>query len=69
MEVRFRTIYLSLELMKKLSVVNEASNWIVPYQKFYVPLIAEKVNLRDDYVTWLKEQLRPSPVCTCGFGS
>lgn len=51
-------LYISLEMLKRLNTVNEDNNQLVPYHRFYIPLLKDKVNIRNDYVSWVQSQTR-----------
>lgn len=34
--------------------VNEDNNQVIPYHKFYVPELKDRINLRKDYLKWLE---------------
>ncbi|XP_059174881.1 probable E3 ubiquitin-protein ligase HERC4, partial [Physella acuta] len=53
---RQQGLYYSMEMLKKLNLVNEANHQIIPYHKFYVPELKDKVNIRDDYISWCTVQ-------------
>ncbi|XP_070185594.1 probable E3 ubiquitin-protein ligase HERC4 isoform X2 [Littorina saxatilis] len=52
---RQRGLYVSLELLKKLNTVNEDNNQLVPYHRFYIPELKERVNIRNDYISWVQQ--------------
>ena len=56
METRFKALYISLEVLKKLNNVNEQNGQIIPYNKFYINDLKDKVNLKGDYVHWVQTQ-------------
>ncbi|KAH9513169.1 putative E3 ubiquitin-protein ligase herc4 [Bulinus truncatus] len=55
-------LFISMEMLQKLNEVNEAHNQIIPYHKFYVPELKDKVNIRDDYISWVQRTNRRSQV-------
>ncbi|CAG5132688.1 unnamed protein product, partial [Candidula unifasciata] len=44
-----------LDMLQKLSQVNEDNNQMIPYNKFYVSDIQERVNIRADYINWVQK--------------
>lgn len=58
MGTRYQALYISLEVLKKLNSVNENNGQIVPYNKFYVNDLKDKVNLKGDYVQWVQQQVQ-----------
>ncbi|XP_060594475.1 probable E3 ubiquitin-protein ligase HERC4 isoform X2 [Ruditapes philippinarum] len=56
METRFKALFISLEVLKKLNNVNEQNGQIIPYNKFYINDLKDKVNLKGDYVNWVQTQ-------------
>ncbi|CAL1530118.1 unnamed protein product [Lymnaea stagnalis] len=55
-------LYVSMEMLQKLNQVNETYNQIIPYHKFYVPELKDKVNIRDDYISWVQRTNHRSQV-------
>ncbi|KAI8797509.1 E3 ubiquitin-protein ligase HERC4 isoform X1 [Biomphalaria glabrata] len=55
-------LFISMEMLRKLNEVNEAHNQIIPYHKFYVPELKDRVNIRDDYISWVQRTNRLSQV-------
>ncbi|XP_053384737.1 probable E3 ubiquitin-protein ligase HERC4 isoform X2 [Mercenaria mercenaria] len=56
METRYQALFISLEVLKKLNIVNEQNGQIIPYNKFYINDLKDKVNLKGDYVNWVQTQ-------------
>ena len=56
MHVRFHAMFACLELLKKLNNINEQNGQMIPYHKFYIPDLKDRVNLRGDYVSWVQFQ-------------
>ncbi|KAH3862509.1 probable E3 ubiquitin-protein ligase HERC4 [Dreissena polymorpha] len=56
-QTRMLAMFNSLEMLKRLFVVNELNNQVVPYNKFYVKTLGETVNLKEDYLQWFQEQV------------
>lgn len=53
MESRSRALFVCLELLKKLNKVNDiGQGQIVPYNKFYISDLKDKVNLKEDYLRY-----------------
>lgn len=48
-------LHISLEMLKRLNTVNEESGQIVPYHRFYIPLLKDRINIRNDYVSWVQQ--------------
>lgn len=57
-EKRGKGLYVSLEILKKLNVVNEQNGQIIPYHKFYVGELKDKINIKADYVSWVQQNSR-----------
>ncbi|KAL4239292.1 putative E3 ubiquitin-protein ligase herc4 [Mactra antiquata] len=55
-ETRLKATHVSLEILKKLNHVNENNGQIVPYNKFYINDMTDRVNLRNDYIQWIQVQ-------------
>lgn len=57
MEVQNRqhALFVSLEILKKLNMVNEDHNQVIPRQRFYVPELKNVVNIRNDYMSWVQQ--------------
>ncbi len=41
-----------------LQQVNEANGQIIPYDGFYIPELADKVDISTHYVMWINQRLR-----------
>ncbi|BFZ17845.1 hypothetical protein BsWGS_20882 [Bradybaena similaris] len=59
---RHAGLFTSMEMLQKLNQVNEANNQIIPYHKFYVPELKDKVNIRADYISWVQRTHNRSQV-------
>ena len=35
--------------------VNEDNNQVIPYHRFYVPDLKNRVNIRNDYLSWVQQ--------------
>ncbi|KAL3877452.1 hypothetical protein ACJMK2_035156 [Sinanodonta woodiana] len=55
LEVRYRALHVLLEVLKRLNNVNELKGQIVPYHKFYISLLKDKVNIKGDYIMWVQQ--------------
>lgn len=53
--MRQRGLFVSMELLKKLNVINENNNQIIPYHKFYISELKDKVDIRADYINWIQQ--------------
>ncbi|XP_025109436.1 probable E3 ubiquitin-protein ligase HERC4 isoform X2 [Pomacea canaliculata] len=51
---RQQALFVALEVLKNLNTVNEDNNQVIPYHKFYVPELKDRINLRKDYLKWLE---------------
>lgn len=58
MRTRYEALFISLEVMKKLNNVNEQNSQIIPYNKFYINDLKDRVNLKGDYVQWVQQQVQ-----------
>ena len=63
---------MSLEVLKKLNHVNEQNGQIIPYTRFYINELKDKVDIKSDYLSWVQQQ-HPSryhtgmQVCDCNL--
>ncbi|KAK3591313.1 hypothetical protein CHS0354_028420 [Potamilus streckersoni] len=60
LEVRYRALHVLLEVLKRLNNVNELKGQIIPYHKFYISLLKDKVNIKGDYIMWIQQNRGPS---------
>ncbi|XP_061191320.1 probable E3 ubiquitin-protein ligase HERC4 [Saccostrea echinata] len=62
MVIRLECLKSSLGVLKKLNSVNDANGQIIPYDNFYISEVAEKIDIRKDYVNWVhRGKILPSP--------
>ncbi|XP_074647680.1 putative E3 ubiquitin-protein ligase HERC4 isoform X2 [Tubulanus polymorphus] len=54
-EVRQRHLCIAMDMLKKINTVNNKHN-VVPYEQFYINELKDRVDIRMDYVNWLKQQ-------------
>uniref|UniRef100_A0A0B7B3C0 HECT domain-containing protein n=2 Tax=Arion vulgaris TaxID=1028688 RepID=A0A0B7B3C0_9EUPU len=65
---RQSSLFTSMEILQKLNQVNEMNNQIIPYYKFYVPELKDKVNIREDYISWVQRtQHRSQGLYFCNY--
>ena len=38
-----------------MAQVNEDNNQVIPYHRFYVPDLKNRVNIRNDYLSWVQQ--------------
>ncbi|XP_005105124.1 probable E3 ubiquitin-protein ligase HERC4 isoform X1 [Aplysia californica] len=55
-------LFSCMEMLQKLYAVNEENHQIIPYHKFYVPELKERVNIREDYISWVQHTHRRTQV-------
>ncbi|CAL8358068.1 unnamed protein product [Boreogadus saida] len=60
-EQRVFTCYLhtSLRLLEILHAVSERAGHIIQYDKFYIHELDDLIDIRNDYVTWIQQQMFP----------
>ncbi|XP_064600028.1 probable E3 ubiquitin-protein ligase HERC4 isoform X2 [Liolophura sinensis] len=58
---RQRCLHTSMEVLKKLNSVNEMNGQIIPYHRFYIAELTEKVNIKADYVNWVQVNSSSNP--------
>ncbi|XP_041363097.1 probable E3 ubiquitin-protein ligase HERC4 [Gigantopelta aegis] len=67
-EKRGQGLFVSLEILKKLNIVNEQSGQIVEYHKFYISELKNRVNIKKDYVSWVQQNgLRQKGLHFCNY--
>lgn len=72
-EQRVFTCFLdtSLKLLEILHAVNERAGHIIQYDKFYIHELDDLIDIRNDYITWIQQQMYPlvqdSAVTLCRY--
>lgn len=72
-EQRVFTCFLdtSLKLLEILHAVNERAGHIIQYDKFYIHELDDLIDIRNDYLTWIQQQMYPlvqdSAVTLCRY--
>ena len=58
----------ALDFLKNLNLVNSSQQRsVIPYTKFYLPEIAQLINLEDDYVRWCSQNRQNVTFCSYPF--
>lgn len=52
---RQKGLFVSMEMLQKLNKVNEDHNQIIAHSKFYVPDLKDRVNISEDYISWVQQ--------------
>ncbi|TRY65653.1 hypothetical protein DNTS_009883 [Danionella cerebrum] len=55
-------LHTSLRLLEMLHTVNERAGQIIQYDRFYIHELDELIDIRNDYVTWLQQQIFSLPM-------
>ncbi|KAL5017995.1 hypothetical protein ScPMuIL_003717 [Solemya velum] len=67
-EKRMAVLFISMQILKKMNGVNEGNSQIIPYHKFYVAEIQDKIDLRRDYISWVtKQKFTDLPFSLCDY--
>ncbi|CAH1793710.1 unnamed protein product, partial [Owenia fusiformis] len=53
---RQKGLEVCMEFLKKLNTVNDNNGQIVPYDRFYIPELVDKVHIRQDYINWIQQR-------------
>lgn len=67
---RERNLRTAMEVLKKLNSVNDTNGQIVPYTKFYIPELIDKIEIQTDYIHWVQQALankRESQLAFCNY--